>query len=731
MRSLVSCIMLIFVSLTFYSCGRTGITAPEVELEHVINFSDEQIPTDNGEYIYRQHIRLNSNGRSSYAYKITTMNNELPEGVFVDEQGWMYFANSSAPHGSPSLSEPGNHRTIWTSSPFLSIDFRSNECKLHNLISKVEVQIRTDDGKIVVHSASFTSDRLISSRLLVPFANGATTGTGIEFALREEISDIFVEGMFASHFMYRLNIIDSNLQCISEGTWYSSINLPNIRKVQLNSTTIPAITPNAANQFTQFECYVVSRQGVQEATHQFVFFRAASGYLPVAIIYPETVAGLGQNHYTNGNYDYVFSNEVIPSSSLHKNRRLWTTPNGYEAINSEDFKLYIRWGYNGQYAINTDFGQIFYNYPWGQEANHCLNQQNIYYGSSIVAFDLRFDNMPFPVQPHFINPTVVSHTDGSTWLRVNNLNDLARHHTFSNLSSSSHLLEVCAVDLQGAISLPATATINLHQPVSYNQRSGILIVDDTEHHQAYSPETSVDNFYNSIIPGYYGAVHTIDIISEPGIEECVSPTVMQNYKAVIWHNDNATRTGNIQFHADALEIYLARDGNLILSGTNKLLESFEYIKRLTPDFLSQRFGIPDLSMIEQLGSSVTNNPYFVHADGLNGLCDMYLELETPFSSQLLIRMGYGAVMYFNPVAGMNFLYALGCKPVDSPTYPPTQQQYDLYSSKYVAYKHSFANSSVVVFGFPLSYMEIDDVTMAIHTILAGILVPGKTLGGVK
>jgi hypothetical protein len=59
--------------------------------------------------------------------------------------------------------------------------------------------------------------------------------------------------------------------------------------------------------------------------------------------------------------------------------------------------------------------------------------------------------------------------------------------------------------------------------------------------------------------------------------------------------------------------------------------------------------------------------------------------------------------------------------VDAPTFPPTQEQYDLYSSKYVAYKHSNAGSNVVVFGFPLSYMEQAPVAAALQTVFNDIL----------
>jgi hypothetical protein len=59
--------------------------------------------------------------------------------------------------------------------------------------------------------------------------------------------------------------------------------------------------------------------------------------------------------------------------------------------------------------------------------------------------------------------------------------------------------------------------------------------------------------------------------------------------------------------------------------------------------------------------------------------------------------------------------------VDSTIYPPTQEQYDLYSSKYVGYTHSFEGGNIAVFGFPLSYMEQDAVANAMGDIISEML----------
>lgn len=69
---------------------------------------------------------------------------------------------------------------------------------------------------------------------------------------------------------------------------------------------------------------------------------------------------------------------------------------------------------------------------------------------------------------------------------------------------------------------------------------------------------------------------------------------------------------------------------------------------------------------------------------------------------------------------LDWLFGFGCKPTDSPTYPPTEAEYNLLSTKYVAYRYQNAGSNLVVFGFPLSFMEQDSVAQNLNIILSNI-----------
>jgi len=718
------------LAIVLVSCGKSNPVAPQISGLEQLLFSEEKLPADGGQFIYRQGIQVNNPAEGNlYSYCLTTYADELPAGFYADEQGWLYFRTNGTDSTVP-LSQPGNHRSIWTSQSYISADFASVDGKISNLITAVELRNKSTNGDISQYCSAFRSDRIIGSRIVNPASNGMDLGTGVEFVLQETIGDIFVDGLYAHHFMFRLNLLDSSLQVVSIGAWHSSLEMPDMRRVILNSLSAPAIHPNAANQFTQFESYVVSRNGIEEATHQTVYFKVVDLYEPVALIYPETVAGLGQYHYSIMDDDIICVNELIPANSSRKNRRLFTVNNQLEAINSPDFKLHLRWGYAGQYGVVNNDSVVYTNNPWDSEINATLSLSDHDYHSRIVAFDLRFDDQPFPIQPHFVMPETVTHNDGTSWLRVNNLNDSARHHIFSGLSSGMHQLQVCVVDLQGVISAPAAITINLKQCKPISERYGILVVDDTPHHNIYAPETYVDHFYMYAIPSLWGAVSRFQIEAGVGITNKISPTQMQEYKAVVWHCDNPNIAGNMSSNVDAMEVYLAGQGILLLSGTQQLVNTFDNLS-IIPQFLPNRFGLISHNQYGQLAPNSASNPFFIKAIGLDGLEDIDLNLDAPFNALVAAREGLSTVSYFNPGYAVTYLQQFGCKPVDAALYPPTQEQYDLYSSKFVAYKHSYAGGNVVVFGFPLSYMVPNDVTAGLQSILNDILNNSANKGAKK
>ncbi len=706
MSRLVKVILVVLLSLYLFSCDRRDPFKPNLPEAARLSFTEDKITLDTGEFTYRQTIIVEEKKVEGllFAYKLSTLKAEELPGFSYDAEGWLIFAGQS----------------IWTPNNQLSVEFTSHEGKIDDLISKVQVKIKHPDGEIEEFESPFKSSRLFGSWIEAP-SNGVEVSAGLEILMHESIGDIYVDGMYAHHFMYRLNIINEAMELIQPGIWYNSINNPDIRKAILNLNTTPALIHNDPGTYTQFECYVVSRTGLIQAEPVSVYFRVVGGNQPVALIYPQTIAGLGQYHYALYDESYLYTYSLIPTNGVRQNRELWVTDNNLEAINSPDFRLHLRWGYRGQYGIISSSGAtICTDNPFHGEVSYVLNPEGYHYGSRITAFWLRLDGVPFPVQSQFFASQVVSSANGDAWLRVVNFNDNCRHCILPGLSNGQHVVELKVEDLQGVLSETVQKNFTLVPYKSPQQRNGILIIDDDPDHPSYSPEDEVDAFYTAVTPTAWGPVAQIDL-PHTGYPAMISPVQMQNYKAVLMHSDNPIHAGHLYYQVDALDVYLGNQGNLLLSGTHSIASQLQDLGQINHDFLTTRLGISNPEETSYLSPSLNQRTFFINAIGQQGLNDIPLNLNTSFNPLVQARQGLSAVTLFNPSLNLEWLYAFGCKPVDHPIYPPTQEQYDLYTSKYVAYKYQNSGSNVVIFGFPLSYMEQAPVATALNQIFNDIL----------
>ncbi|PKN78692.1 MAG: hypothetical protein CVU48_07625 [Candidatus Cloacimonetes bacterium HGW-Cloacimonetes-1] len=717
--------VLFLVLLAVMSCSKKLPTAPPAVVPEELSFQCEKLPLANGEYSVLQTISLKTSTESGnlFAYKIYTSNEELPAGLFANPEGWLYFYTPGADH-SISIEIPGNHRSIWTTQRNLSVEFSSSGGKLSQIITQVDVQIRHADQSIRAISSPFRSDRLLGSTIIVNFQDGDTVSAGVEFLLREQIGDIFVEGLYADHFMYRVNTLNSSLQVTTFGTWHNSLSCEDIRKVILNTTSSPALTANLDGEYTQFESYVVSRQGLIGASTPNVYFHVQTGFYPQTLIYSQKTVGLGSNHFSIDPALLPYTLELIPSSSSHKNRVLYPDNQNLQAINSPDFKLHLNWGWSGQYGYIASGIIHITDDPWLSEINQCVDVNGNDYHSRIIAFDLRWDNGIFPIQDHFFNSRIITDQGtGTQWLRIDNVDVNSRYAILSNLTNGSHRLQVRAVDLQNAIDpTPAEQYYDLVASKPFNQRSGILIVDDSPNSPSMAPEAYVDDFYSAVVPQNLGNVELLDLNSTGSIASRVNPVMLQNYKMVLWHSDNPQSASTLSSNPDALLQYLSNSGKLVFSGTHLTVVTMQQIS-LYPELMAY-FGLSNSGVYSSLTSSgIQNNTFFVNAIGtFPNFGNINVNITDSFNVIVRTRLGLSAITYFEPSPGLDFVYAFGCKAVNSP-YAPTQEQYNLYSSKYVAYMRQQGTGSVLVFGFPLSYMVQTDVATALPEVFAQLLNP--------
>lgn len=134
MSRLTKAMLFVLLSLCLLSCEKHGFMQPDSPLEAALSFTEEKLPLDSGEFIYRQSCKVESKnaGTLSFAYRLTTLKAEPLSGFSIDAEGWLVFAG----------------QTIWTTDSQLSIDFTSQEGKIADLITGIQVKIKHPDGYI-------------------------------------------------------------------------------------------------------------------------------------------------------------------------------------------------------------------------------------------------------------------------------------------------------------------------------------------------------------------------------------------------------------------------------------------------------------------------------------------------------------------------------------------------------------------------------------------------------
>jgi len=715
---------LLILCLVLFSCDRRNPAQVQSETP-ILSITGEKINLPGSdEYMFRQNAFVNIDNKDDclFAWRITTTDSLLPEGIVTDSEGWIYHYAAGADSSIP-LENPDCNRTIWTSARQQEWSFESVQNRLPRIVSKVEVKVKTAGEPERIYEQYFRNDRIIGTSILVPFQNGNTIGTGFQASLREQITDIYVEGLYAHHFMYRINILDNNLSIIQAGAWQNSINCEDIREI-----FITGLAANEPAQFTQLEVYVVTRQGIEEATHKSIYFKVQMGFHPKTLIYTKTTSALGQYHYS-------YSNSLYPPSfyftndNTRWNTNLFKNVNNYCAINSPDLQLRLSFGWDGQYGFNVNSNTIVTNDPFDSFINQCLDEDtNQNYYSRIVYFDLRMDNIPFPNVFSYGASSIVTHNDNIEWRRVKYTGEGAFNIMLEGLATGNHLIEVSAVDEQGVFDpTPATMTIELTPLVEINNRSGILIIDDEINNTNFAPEARIDSIYYNILPTAYGPVQQFDVQEHFNMTDVqnrrLSASLLQSYDVVVYHSDYPTNISNFPYEIDPIAIYLDMGGKLILSGGSNVRTVLTNILSQSTTLASNLLGNINVQNCTALTNSILSSPYFISAIGEYGaLNNVPLNLTRPVSPLLNTRQGLGTVTYFSEGTGLTPLYKFGCKLPTATVYPPTQAEYDNLITKHVALKKDITGGGkFVIFGFPLAYMEEVPMAQALSALIDDLM----------
>ena len=794
-KSKILLLMTIWVSLILLvltGCGKSGHKfanqEPTIRITSYEGYDDSELLAHYADslFIFQQKIFWSASDPdgviTGYAYRVKDQNGNpisTPGNEFIDLNGdvtpenvierfgtgWVLHYKPNANQDLP-LNDPNSRRTIWTSAKYavinlpaadengnprtqestfevIAIDNRGGITPVHPLYPKRSIAWRN------FKSTAARPTCFLSTTKGNP--NGEEVGSGIRlsFTMKDDLNPSVPAIPYKFEFkILKLSPQDSSITYQSE--WYDtsiSPNDTNINRFLLTKSTNPSLSYDIVNGDTLSITKVLARAynmgGVTSVPDTFstILFMVKAGFRPKTLIYDKRCYALGQNHYVD--YFDEFSAEVMPFTITSGTNRYAThffvdLDSTLIAINSPNIKVWLRWGWHGEYGkilASGDF--VATDDPYDRKIDYLLDRYtNKNYYSEITHFDLRVDGQPYNYAPLANDPNAhIVDEDGKVWLRLPLYSPVRQSLVLTSLSSGPHTFEVRCVDLQGEVDpIPAVFTFSLADNIPIANRNGILIIDDDPHQQLVAPDNIIRDKYEEMLADYNGPKvfikRTTDTESGDTHQDLdlrhFSPSDLQKYKLVIYHNDNFQSSGNLKLENDGLTLYLRSGGNLIISSTNSLAQNLEAFVNATQktfvSFLGVYYEKPPANI---LSNSLTIRPFFQQALGQNGYPDVNLQYspanEPSFVSLVNDRQGLATITYFPKISvNATAIYKMGIKPVGSP-YGPTQEQFDRYNNQIIGIRCVTGNSHCYTFGFPLSYMYTPEVKTMMNKILSEVM----------
>jgi hypothetical protein len=792
-------LLIIVPILAFYGCGKSGNKfqnqEPDIVITSFEGFDDSDLlaPYANTEFLFQQKIYWNATDPdgviTGFAYRVMNEDGNpvaTPGNHYVDMTGditpqnvldrfgpgWVmhYMPNANA---NIPLDDPAADRTIWTSAKYAVINFPAADANGNPLttLSTFEVIAVDNRGDITPvytpvskdgrynRSKAWRSFKATSARPKCNISttrgdpDGAAVGAGIRLNFFMEDFDPFIPDR-PYKYEFRISKIDPDTGDLIAGTqseWYNSVtaNDPAINQFLLTKHTTPSIQYDFDDQGTllrrtKVEARVYDMAGVVSIvdTTTAITFAVKPGFRPKTMFYNQKVYALGDNHFI----DYTDESlpEILPFTFVQGTQRFATpffrdTENKLSAITSHNTKVWIRWGWRGEYGQVATSGEInFTDNPYDKKVDHVKDRAtDVNYFSEITHFDLRLDGepyfyAPFPQSVHGVHDAET----GKDWLRIPLYSPLGQTVVLTALDPGEHTFEVRCVDLQGeADPIPAEIKFSLVPLVPAANRSGILVIDDDFDNSA-SPDATVDAKYANMIADFTGTKDFLKRATDTYMDirdRRISSTTLQPYKLVIYHCDNPFDSGNLKAEHDALSMYIHTGGNVMVSHTAQLSPTLQDFANFNQKTFLSYFGLPFVgtpaSMINPASASNLNQmSYFQKAIGQNTYPDVNLAFEEPnpsFNTIVNLRKGLSSVAYFADsyfaATPQNVTYRMGIKPVNYPTQPPTQADYDRLNNRIIGIRRVGTSSKCYLFGFPLSYMVDADAKAAVNKVLAEVM----------
>jgi len=764
-KKMLSCFsFLLIFGIFISSCGRKGELSPNIKptVSITSSYGADSLNPDATEnpLTFRQKIFWRANDPDGtvkdFAFRIL---NESGSPIstagyeIFDENGWVLHYQNGADENIP-MDDPNAQLTIWSEQTYAEINFPANivgDSAVVTSIFEIKCKDNNDEESVPARKYFTVSSRKpsVTGSSSKGEINGKTVGMGIRMEFSIIDYDQYV-GSIADYFMFKLQRKTPAGEIVPTtgyDEWVSTKDEEDVTQFVLNQFSNPALVPNEMNgdepaDSTYLIMCAVDLAGIHSEPDTISFF-VKEGFHPGSLIYLTDTFLLGENHYVV-NRD-VSIPRVIPeiqyADGIHYSTPFWIDKNGnFTAVNSADLQIYLHWGWHGEYQEDDPLGRI--------EGVVLDEDTNSSYYAEISYFDLRIDNEPYDYPPFPVSENTVTDADGKQWLRIPVGYEIDQNTVLTGLEDGTHTIELRAVDLQGeADPTPAELTFVLVPFVDKNEKQGALIIDD-DTNTTFAPEEEIDNAYLEFFADF---PQQISSLKRKDIYEMItdslhlqnlhfsksvfSPTDLQNFRLVVFHSDNQNEDSNIYKEFDDLNLYIEGGGNLILSGGSNLKNAFGYCLEDEIPLFEKFFGIPSVADSVYVVTNENNEASFLKLQFFVGalsqtasLQDIALELPS-FVNMVTIKEGLGPVVMFGSIQS-EALYGYGCKQPQTETdfenwddaddndQFPSLNQFNLFNGKSVALKHESDDGKCYIFGFPLSFMNIEQVRAMMNVILS-------------
>ncbi len=271
--------------------------------------------------------------------------------------------------------------------------------------------------------------------------------------------------------------------------------------------------------------------------------------------------------------------------------------------------------------------------------------------------------------------------------------------------TGDHTIEVISKDNTGIIDpTPATVTLKLFEP-TFDKK--ILIIDETiegTNTPGFTSDAEVDEFYDNL----FHPDSSIDYF-ENGLPP---KNILGRYQLLIWHSDYNYDKHYVGEEKDYLIEYLQVGGKLVLSGW-RIIKSFDLEASFPQVYDPQSFLAQYLHVVEANECPSVDGP-FIGALGKNGYPDtIHVNLNIDKIRGFPYFGGLTNINIITPGAFTRNIFTFLCKDgfADRVT----------FQHRACAIRYLGSSFDIILFGFPLLYIEPDDAKLIADKILEDLL----------